>query len=49
MTAYTDIELIARHTIEERTRQPRITRTRTRKGLFGRRSRPIDSRAPAGE
>ena len=37
MTAYTDIELCARHTIEQRTHQPRVTRTRTRKGLFGRR------------
>ena len=37
MTAYTDIELIARHTIEERTHQPRTTWTRTRKGLFRRR------------
>ena len=28
MTAYTDIELIARHLIDERTHQPRFTRTR---------------------
>ena len=35
MTAYTDIELIARHTIEERIHQPRFTRTR--RPLFGRR------------
>jgi len=36
MTAYTDIELIARHTIAERTHQPRFTRTR--RPIFGRRS-----------
>ena len=36
MTAYTDIELIARHTIEERTQQPRVTRTR--RPFFGRRA-----------
>ena len=37
MTAFTDIELIARHTIDERTHQPRITRTR--RSIFGRGSR----------
>jgi hypothetical protein len=36
MTAYTDIELIARHTIQERTHQQRVVRTRRR--FFGRRS-----------
>jgi hypothetical protein len=36
MTAYTEIELIARHTIDERTRHPMMTRTR--RPLFGRRS-----------
>lgn len=36
MTAYTDIELIARHTIEERAQQPRLTRTRTGRGRFRR-------------
>ncbi len=39
MTAYTDIELIARHTIEERTHTPMMTRTRL--PIFGRR-RPRD-------
>ena len=36
MTAYTEIELIARHMIEERTHQPRVTRTR--RPFLGRRS-----------
>jgi hypothetical protein len=35
MTAYTEIELIARHTIDERTRHPMVTRPR--RPFFGRR------------
>ena len=35
MTAYTEIELIARHTINERTHHPMMTRTR--RPLFSRR------------